>query len=235
MQRRSETGTKKYTKIYDQRRKDGGYAAMESMMPTHKSMSLDYYETYLEARRDLVIKLAPFYELPFHNKFKWNRYMNTQRSEAKFINKFTTTYGKDTAVIIGDWSDGGHTRRYQSPTKGKGWRKVFRRHHFDCYILDEHRTSALCPLCEKRVESLLWRVNPRPWKRTVSPFRTKGKDWKEVHGLLCCKNTDCTEQGSTLWNRDVMSTENMLKIVYYVLEYGERPSPYRRGFDLINS
>ncbi|KAI9095512.1 hypothetical protein DFS34DRAFT_582092 [Phlyctochytrium arcticum] len=229
MQRRLESGTKKYTRIIDKQRTEGGYAAWESMIPTFKTMQLDAYETYLQARCDLVPKLQPFYDLPMHNKFKWNRHINIQRSEQKFITNFRRKFGGEAVMIMGDWSDAGRTLRYQTSSKTAGWRKTFKQHKVDCYLIDEYRTSQRCATCEEKVSPMLYRQSPRPWiRKKASKWGSGGKTWREVHGLLCCNNINCTQQGCTIWNRDDMSTRNMLKIVEAILDGGERPANYRR-------
>ena len=37
-------------------------------------------------------------------------------------------YGEDIVIVRVDWSDAGHTPKYQIPTKTRGWRKTFARH-----------------------------------------------------------------------------------------------------------
>ena len=48
-------------------------------------------------------------------------------------------------VIIGDWSDGEHTQKFQISSKTKGWRTTFKRNHIDCFLIDEYKTSSVCP------------------------------------------------------------------------------------------
>ncbi|KAI9089803.1 hypothetical protein DFS34DRAFT_382914 [Phlyctochytrium arcticum] len=231
MQRRLETRTKKYTRIIDGMRTEAGVAAWESMLPTSKSMSLDYFETYLEARNVVVPKIQPFYDLPIHNKLKFNRYINTQRSEQKFVTRFRRKFGKDAVLILGDWSDGGHTLRYNEPSKTTGWLRYFKQQKIVCYLIDDFRTSKLCPQCEQVVEPMLYRDSPRPWIRRKSPrWGSGGKRWRVVHGLLVCQNLNCAKQARNIWNRDDMSTTNMLKIVNSVLAGDGRPENYSRSY-----
>ncbi len=126
-------------------------------------------------------------------------------------------------LIIGDWSDAGHTMKYQKSTKSKGWIVLFRRHGIKVYLIDEYRTSSVCPDCDEDiVKDLKKRPSSRPWKRAQGKQET-------VHGLLGCCNLKCKQKWTyKYWNRDMMSAKNMLRIVERVCETGERPHSLSR-------
>jgi hypothetical protein len=65
-----------------------------------------------------------FYRERIFRKLRFNRFINTKKSEEKFVDKFKDSYGdgRQTTVIIGDWDSGGYTPRGQVTTKGKGFR-----------------------------------------------------------------------------------------------------------------
>lgn len=93
-------------------------------------------------------------------------------------------------------------------------------------MLDEHLTSSVCPKCMSKeyiVKGFKERLNPRPWQRHK-------KKMVKVHGLLGCKNPQCIEQvgGMRYWNRDTLSTCNMLQIVKSLLDGNGRPDPFKR-------
>jgi hypothetical protein len=221
-QREVETRSRKYQMIRERWKMEEGISDIESRIPTHKTMVLDSYVNYLQYRNEHLPRLEAYYnENDRHNKLKWNTYINRRRSEQSFINRFTEKYGQDVAVVMGDWSDAGRTMKYQTSTKTKGWQKVFRSNHIPFFLLDEFRTSTFCPRCEEtRVVSTVYRPNPRPWRR--------GTVWK-VHGLLRCNNANCIQQGCMWWNRDGLSTLNMLHIVRNVLAGQGRPERFCRG------
>ena len=147
----------------------------------------------------------------------------------KLIKNMKNTYGNDFVVVMGDWSDAGHTMKYQKPSKTRGWRTVFARHKVKCYLLDEYLTSSVCPKCMSKeyiVKKFKEQLNPRPWQRHK-------KKMVKVHGLLGCKNLQCIKQVGgkdrmRYWNRDTLSTCNMLQIVESLLNGNGRPIRFKR-------
>lgn len=65
-----------------------------------------------------------FYGQRIFRKLRFNAFVNTKKSEEKFVAKFKGSYGdgRQTTVIIGDWSSKGYTPPGQVTTKGKGFR-----------------------------------------------------------------------------------------------------------------
>ena len=124
---------------------------------------------------------------------------------------------------MGDWNDAGRTMRFQTSSKTKGWEKVFRRNHVPFYLLDEHKTSKYCPKCETDTHKPFTRLSPRPWRASQGQII-------RVSGLLGCNNLNCIKQDglTRFWNRDALSTLNMLKIVKEMMETGERPKLFCR-------
>ena len=74
------------------------------------------------------------------NKLPFNTY---KKSEAKFIKKIKDTYGKNARIYIGDWDAGGHTLKGQTPSKGVGFRKMFRQYGLQVYLVNEFKTSKM--------------------------------------------------------------------------------------------
>jgi hypothetical protein len=196
-------------------------------------MDKEKFVTYLKYQIEHGNMLKEFYQKELHRKFKLNRYMNTQRSEQKLINRFKEKFGENASVIMGDWSDAGHTMKYQTSSKTKGWEKVFERNKFSFYLLDEYRTSSRDPKSSSPnvPRTIIWRPNPRPWRRRGKLFGEKNyRKWKEINGLLCCTNINQeNEQSVTFWNRDQLNTANMLKIVTEVTAGRGRPAHLSRN------
>jgi hypothetical protein len=235
IQRRKETGAKKYNAILRDLKLNCGIAKIESDIPSHRAMNKEGFLNYIRYCREHEPELKPFYQETVHNKFKWNRHINTQRSEQRLVNRMKTLYGEDTAIIMGDWSDAGHTMKFQTSSKTKGFEKLYRRNGFKFYLLDEHKTSSQSPIEEDSPpEHILARPNPRPWRRRGKLFgKENRRKWKTVYGLLCCKNMNEGKQTGlpvfTYWNRDDLSTENMRIIVRTMLKGGARPKRYCRS------
>ncbi|KAJ3226112.1 hypothetical protein HK099_005581 [Clydaea vesicula] len=146
--------------------------------------------------------------------------MNTQQTEQNLIKYMKKKYGNDFVVVMGDWSDARRTIKFHQSSKTKGWRTVFKRNKIRCFLIDEYKTSSLCPLCDGNVEkNFKNRLSSRPWQRR------KGK-MEIVHGLLGCNNLQCIKQGwgRRYWNRDTLSTCNMQKIVKSTIIGTGRPA-----------
>ena len=67
--------------------------------------------------------------------------------------------------------------------------------------MDEFRTSCSCFKCHERCEKFLTSPDPRPYK---------DGSLRLVHGLLRCKNVNC----SCLWNRDRNGASNICEIFF---------------------
>ena len=174
-----------------------------------------------------------FYEKENLRKLRWFKFINEQKSEQHMINKFKSKYGDNKLVIIGDVS-GHETMRNMEATKGRSFRKLFKKHHYDVFLINEYRTSKLCNKCESVMEKFMMRENPRPWKNNNA----------SVHGLLRCKNVKCLEEHGTkkppksslrkgvkyrIYNRDLNAVLNMAKIIHYLRNTGSRPQNYTRN------
>jgi hypothetical protein len=179
------------------------YISLNSFLPTHSFK-----------KKRFIIKY-------YSENLNLNTFINTQKSEGRFVKKFKETYGVDTSVIIGDWDSHNFTPHGQVTTKGKGFRDMFRRSGFKVYLLDEYKTSKTCPRCYGSVETFKKRINPKPWKDNVIT----------VHGLLRCKSETCQQAcgyDECYFNRDDVATTNMLYIVNETRITGSRPAVFCR-------
>jgi hypothetical protein len=238
-QRVFESKSRKYRKLLEEVKAEWNISEIESTTPTHKTMKMDAYITYLVAMNHKLPKLRKFYSMPIHNKLKFNAFMNTKRSEDRFVNKLKRKYsdenGNISPVIMGDWSDAGHTMKFQKSSKTKGWEKVFKRNKVPFYLIDEYGTSKRCPKCFEDTGRPFKRLSPRPWRKAKGQVDA-------VNGLLGCQNLQCIKQVrlSTsnpdvqyrFWNRDASSTLNILTIVASVLHTGIRPPRFCRSTNL---
>jgi hypothetical protein len=86
------------------------------------------------------------------------RYCNEQRSDAKFINKSKNLYGTDCTVVIGAWDASNCRIRGCLPTKGKGFREMFRKAGYQVVLLKDI-TRLLNVYIVKHVS---YRESPKP-------------------------------------------------------------------------
>jgi transposase len=155
---------------------------------------------------------------PFgYRKRRWHTFVDTQRCNAQFMNKFEKTYGKPHEVVVCFGNYGNPNMNGVEPSKGKSFRKLFRQRGYPVFLVDEFQTSCTCTLCSGRLEKFHWRESHRP---------TNERELIKVHGLLRCKT--CNSKGR-LWNRDLNAALNIWKIaVSEILGFG-RPQQFQRG------
>jgi len=215
-QRRKETKHKKYRDIILQL-KDKKVIELETELSKYNRKTLEYneFKKYIQKKNEVNIKLFKFYENYIFRKLKLNSYINRLKSEQQLIKRFKKIFGepKDTIVCIGDWEQRKH-RKFKEPTKGIGFRNIFRKSGFQVYLVDEFRTSCRCSNCEGGECSKFRKIrNPKPAKNNSILS----------HGLLLCKK-DCG-----LWNRDENSARNIYKIANNAINKKERPNYLSRS------
>ena len=155
-----------------------------------KTLDFEKFQRYVQYKNVLNSKLLEFYEIFEHRRLKWYGYINRQKSEGRFLNRFKELFGSPDQVVIGigDYEQHQH-RKFKEPIKGKGFRTMFRRAGYqNIYLVDEHKTSCRCYNCKDMVQSeeivggkcVTFRrcQNPRPWRKEENIIR---------HGLLMCQ------------------------------------------------
>ena len=223
-QRRFETGAKKYNKylnkdkdqmiddVYSVRGYETGLSRFAS-----KSCVLNKISDYINAKSIANSKLFKFYQDNKARKFKLNRYFNTQRSESTMVNNFKKKYGGPEKTIIGF---GDHTQgrqmKHLEPTKDIGMRRLFEKHGYQVYLVNEFRTSLKCHKCKWNTEKFQKEESHKP--RSLGELRL-------VHGLIRCTNVKC----GIKWNRDYNGSLNILEITKAAIEGKERPKELCRN------
>ena len=220
-QRRKEAKYKKYRNLIQQFKEEKiqGKTVVEheTKMSLYNKKTLDFnqFKEYVKMKNKLNDLLWPFYQKYIFRKLKLNSYFNRLKSEQKLIDRFKKKFGTDIVVCIGDWEQY-KNRKYHEPTKGKGFRDLFRKYKIPVYLVDEYRTSKRCSCCQNQSDCKTFkqRNSSRPWN--------KG-EISEVHGLLKCQ-TCCV-----LWNRDENSVRNIYRIVQATIAGKERPLYLQRS------
>ena len=220
-QRRKETKHKKYRNIILQS-KDKKVIELETELSKYNRKTLDYneFKKYIKKKNKINMKLFKFYENYIFRKLKLHSYINRLKSEQQLINRFKKIFGEpnDTIICIGDWEQRKY-RKFKEPTKGIGFRNMFRKNGFQVYLVDEFRTSCKCSNCEGGECSKFREIrNPKPAKNNSILS----------HGLLLCKK-DCG-----LWNRDENSARNIYKIANNAINKKERPTYLSRSKKVIS-
>ncbi|KAI8823094.1 uncharacterized protein EV422DRAFT_577406, partial [Fimicolochytrium jonesii] len=190
-QRAVETKSRYFQRDMTEQKINASIAEMESHMPSHKSMNIEAFSAFIVDHLHADPALDEFYQDEIHVACRFKAFSLRQKSETKLIKNMRRLYGKHFAVILGDWSDAGKTMRFQESSKTKGFRTLFARNSIPCYLLDEYRTSSVCPDCHGRVKkNIRRRLSPRPWQAR------KGR-MEFVHGLVGCPNPECINQDWT--------------------------------------
>ena len=225
-QRRLETRTKKYNKIIHKENtttiiEGKTIKKIESKLSNYNSKTNNFnkFKTYIIEKNKINDTLYNHYEQNYFRKFKLNRFINTQKSEAKLITNFHNKFGtpEDVLFIMGDYDKGNNHMKGVEPIICKRIRKIFKNAGYKTYLINEYRTSKLCNNCRCELERFLIRENKKP--------KHKGKKCL-VNGLLHHK--DDKQNCKLIHNRDKNAVQNMLKIVSYLKEKGRRPKIFRR-------
>ena len=215
-QRRKETKMKKYTNIrlgLKHKVLEGKtIIEYETELSNYnrKTLQIDKFKEYLQAKNKLNHLLFGFYRKEIFRKLKMSAYINAKRTEQKMIQQFQDKFGKpdETILCIGDWEQR-KQMKFKEPTIGIGMRTLFRKRGYQVYLVDEFRTSCRCSNCNGGIcEKFKVGNHPNP----------KKEEMRLIHGLLRCKN------GCGLWNRDRNGASNIYKIAYQAIHKLERPT-----------
>ncbi|KNC98695.1 uncharacterized protein SPPG_09365 [Spizellomyces punctatus DAOM BR117] len=139
-QRAVETGSRRQQRQWQQMKKEAGVDLIESRIPSQKMMNLIDFMRYLLVRRADWDRRKEFYSHPAHTRWKWHAFINRQKSESDLISNMRNKYGENFTIVMGDWSDASRTARFQTSSKTKGWRTLFKRNRINCFLLDEYKT-----------------------------------------------------------------------------------------------
>jgi len=236
-QRRLETRTKKYMKITEKvnnetKINNKTIKQIESTLSVLNSKTVNYeeFKKYITEKNKVNKTLYEHYQQEFFRKFKLNRFINMQKSEANMIENFKNKFGTPDKVIIvfGDHDKGQHNMRGLEPSICKKFRRIFKNAGYKVYLINEFRTSKLCNCCHQELDKFLTRVSNKP--------KDKKKNKKIlVNGLL--KHTLSNPEGelnqiplcTIIHNRDKNAVQNMLYIVEHIKKTGIRPEAYTRS------
>jgi len=231
-QRRLETRNKKYMKIVEEintetKIDEKTVKEIESELSKYNSKTCDFGEfiDYLKIKNKINRCLFEQYQKKIYRKLKWNRFINTQKSESKMLKNFDKRYGspKLTNVIIGDY-DKPNNPRGKEPCITKRLRKLLKLFGYNVYLINEYKTSKLCNKCHCEVENFLKRPSKKPKAHDKNIL---------IWGLICCTNIKCkpntkskkqiNKYGSCVYNRDTNAVINMLYITKQLIKTGKRP------------
>ncbi|KAJ1891111.1 hypothetical protein LPJ81_005807 [Coemansia sp. IMI 209127] len=127
--------------------------------------------------------------------------------------------------------------RYHEPIRGRGMRRMLKRHKLKVVLIDKYRTSKTCPACDGLIKRFIHVPNPHP-------FRAKKRPTVWCNGLLRCTSKECiawvTQNSSRkarepewvadgrYWNRDTAAALNFRHMVRSLIATRSIPAPFRR-------
>lgn len=204
-QRRFETKAKIYQKrIHKYKKKIVGNNSIikhESELSFCNSSSCDIetVKKYIQTKTKLIKNIKGHYNDTIYRKQKWFAFINRQRSEAKMINNFKKKFGdgSKTIILMGDFQENNHMK-YKEPTKGKGFRNLFKKAGYNVFLVDEYNTSKICHVNGNEMENFREIKNPRVFAK---------KKTKLCHGLLRSKTVPNNK--SIIMNRDTNGSLNI--------------------------
>jgi hypothetical protein len=219
-QRRHETKSTYFNRIINKKRSNNQIIRNIETKLSENTNKTSYFQTYkdnLMIRNKHLMTLLDFYKNERFRIYKWFTYINTQRSEAKFINKFKQKFGSPdkTIVAIGDWSQR-EQLPFMPPTKGIGFRKMFRKHKYDVKLIAEQYTSKKCHFCENSETEKFMKIQ-------------KGDKSFLLNGLLRCQNNECLAgREHRIIQRDLNGALNILEIALCIIRNEKRPEKYKK-------
>ncbi|CEG84132.1 hypothetical protein RMATCC62417_17978 [Rhizopus microsporus] len=230
--------TKKYRRILQDlkaQEPDAVHAEQAPSQQPSSTVSIEDFGRFLQARSEQSTVLSRFYGhtitnhdngyLLFH-KIRFSVYFNKQRVDQKFIQDLRAKFGEDAVFVMGNWF--APHARYHEPIRGLGFRKLLKKHEFQVFLIDEHKTSRCCPTCHNESLRTFRHVpNPRLYQRERYPTVV-------CHGLLRCTNLYCrlamaAPDKHRLWNRDVAACLNYMHIICGLRRNGMVPHRFHRA------
>ena len=139
------------------------------------------------------------------------------------VKMFQQKFGTDVILIFGDYSRS--NMKYQVSVRGNSLHNLFETlGGYQCFLIDEFRTSSFCNDCNAKVEPFLKRSSPRPWHRHL-PAR-------KITGLLRCTNLSCRNKHQyRIWNRDTLAVCNFRRILNAWRDHKKRPDILARKME----
>lgn len=106
----------KYKKLLYNYKGKNGIKDIEKELTSYNSKSCDFdkFKAYIKKKNEINQVLFEKYEAEVFRKYKWYGYINRRRAETDLVRQITKTFGKDTTIIYGDWSQGEQMRNFIS-------------------------------------------------------------------------------------------------------------------------
>jgi hypothetical protein len=162
-QRRLETRTKKYMKITEKvhmetKINNQTIKQIESTLSILNSKTVNYeeFKKYILEKNKVNKTLYEHYQQEFFRKFKLNKFINMQKSEAKMVDNFKSKFGSPSKdgnlatlgtpdkviIVFGDHDKGSHNMKGLEPSICKKFRRIFKNAGYKVFLINEFRTPS---------------------------------------------------------------------------------------------
>ena len=178
-----------------------------------KSCCINKFTEYISKKIEINNKLYSLYQKKKFRQYKWYSFINTKRSEDNMLNTIENKYGKDSTIIIGDWSIGKQMRNFISTPNLSLKRKLTER--FRVLNIDEYRSSCLNYKTEEKCDNLY-----------LPDLKNK---LRKKHSILTYQMEN---KRKGCLNRDKNGCKNIQKIFECYLKDKTRPLKYQRSYKL---
>ncbi len=166
IQRKKECQIKEYREINESIREKNKIKSFEEHLSktNKKSNNLKKFIKYVTIKNHLYDIFSNTLNELIFRKLKWWSKINKQRSESNFMNNFKEKFGDPSKniVLIGDWSEN-KPMKNKEPTKGKSFRKLFKKNGFKVFLVDEFNTSKYHNKMKQPLEKFKYKEDPRPF------------------------------------------------------------------------
>jgi len=188
-----------------------------------RSMSVEGYLKYIQARHQQQALLYKHYQTLDHRVIRWWKYRKRQQSESTLVGNIKEKFGKDPVIAYGSWSRTTQMRGL-IPSPVIGMQKLLAK-HFDVVVVPEYNTTQTCSKCMKgkmcevlkrpcpRCKSLQTKVDSTEVVLCKRCKRKGQQKMEDVRGLRRCNNEDC----AVYMNRDYNAAMNIrCNLLHYV-------------------
>ena len=184
---------------------------------TCKTTHVSIFVKYIKTKFSLIERLGNDRLKDFGNyinKLRWYSYINTRRHEDTILNEIEKKYGKNTTIVIGDWSQSDGIKGISAPSMGI---KRLLKKRFEVYLIDEYNTSQIHHKTGEKMKH----------HKIMMSYQKDGKEIKyskEMYSILTFK----TSNGNGCINRDINAVKNMLRIIEGEINETGRPVNLQR-------
>jgi hypothetical protein len=139
---------------------------------------------YDDSRGVAAQTLSPPYSIKMFRNLRRRHDIGRQRDEAKLARMIRVKFGENSLIVLGNGSSKVAVLNHPS-TLGVGLGLILKRLRFNVVLLDEFRTSKMCPLCRTgELKNFCNRPSPRPWLRHRKSKFTVSSDAQVTHVVI---------------------------------------------------